>query len=90
MSDKQWTHDPETGEDVWTAERLTVAQLATLAGSKAEVAKACGVSARTVGAWRSGLVAKVPFRAVVAMCALGGYSLDEISAEPVGLAGGDA
>lgn len=58
----------------------TVAQLASLAGSKAEIAKACGVSLRTVGAWRSGLVDKVPFRAVVAMCLLGGYEIGEIDA----------
>lgn len=44
---------------------ITVRRLALLAGSKAEVAKACNVSERTVGYWRSGKTDKVPFAAVL-------------------------
>jgi len=65
--------DAETG---WT--RPTVQDLAHEAGSKAAVAKACGVSERTVGYWRSGEVAKVPFAAVVAMCGLAGVAIGDV------------
>ena len=58
-SDAQWTIDPETGADVWTPQepailptgcpQPTIAELATLAGSKETVSRACGVRERTVG-----------------------------------------
>lgn len=66
--------DRETG---W-ASKTTVAELAQAAGSKAAIAKACGVSLRTVGNWRSGETDKVSFRAVFTMAAMTGVSLDDV------------
>lgn len=84
----QWTHDPDTGADIWTpaeapivptgCPRLTITELARLAGSIAKVAKACGVSQRAVGYWRSGRTRDVPFRHVATMAALYGCDLAEV------------
>lgn len=57
---------------------LSVRALATMAGSKAEVAKACQVSERTVGYWRSGQTARVPFAAVLVLASLCGCPIDKV------------
>ena len=57
---------------------LTVQALAHQAGSKAEVAKACQVSERTVGYWRSGQTARVPFAAVLVLANLCGCPIDRV------------
>jgi hypothetical protein len=56
----------------------TVRRLAILAGSKAEVARACNVSLRTVGYWRSGKTDKVPFAAVLVLASLCGCPIDQV------------
>jgi len=89
MTDEQWTTDPDTGADVWTPSqrpaiptncpRYTVAELATVAGTKAAIAQACGVAERTVAYWRAGRADAVPFKCVRIMAQLAGVSLDEVS-----------
>ena len=59
----------------------TIAELASMAGTKAQLAEACGVSPRTIGNWRSGDVAKIPFAAVVIMAQLASVKLADIKIE---------
>lgn len=56
----------------------TVQQLAVRAGSKAEVARACQVSERTVGYWRAGKTDKVPFSAVLVLARLCGCPIQQV------------
>ena len=89
FADEQWSIDPDTGRDVWTPAQpaivptgcppTTIADLATIAGSKSTLAKACNVSERTIANWRSGDVAKVPFVAVVILARLANVELDDVA-----------
>lgn len=67
-----WTHDKETGEDVWLLENPTIAELARVAGSISEIAEACGVCARTVSYWRAGKTKYATFRSVATMARMAG------------------
>tara|TARA_R100000664_G_C2719027_1_gene113115 strand:+ start:778 stop:987 length:210 start_codon:yes stop_codon:yes gene_type:complete len=59
----------------------TIAQLASIAGTKAELSKALGVCSRTIANWRSGEVSKVPFVAVAMMAERANVKLDDIKIE---------
>lgn len=74
----QWRWNPETGADVWIGARPTVREIATVAGTKPQIAAACGVSERTVGNWRSGDTSKVPFSAVVILARMANVPIGQV------------